>query len=546
MSTVEETRRLYDSTVLTRLAAVETLRLKARRALRQVFAAIVAAVDPRARARREIFLSFNASWVCVALPFDRALFEPRLSSSVLDFSFAEPYLKDLDLALGIVGDLDLNRGTTGTAAPGAGESPGPARSEATVGAAAGTSGGSQPEAAAKPVPGWMPARLSPHGPAPETNRTVLRGRGCGCTFLLLPVGLQLLFSVPAYFANEMGAVQTYLDLRGAITVTISPDSIDNGREGQLVYTTGTAATTAILNDPLFDISAPGLWLRRKVEMYQWHEVRPSGSTSGMQEPAALVYNKIWSETPIPSSSFKEAVHENPTLKPLASEMQIADRVTLGAFVLSPALVEKIGVVHALQRPALPPRWRGAGNKEWFSSGGYLYTSESSSNPPVGTVRVSFEIAEPTVVSVVARQEGNTLDAYTLGSGGAKKAVAKAGIHTPESLLEVDKLRARIMIAWKSRAGLIVAMTAAFFLILRPFAFFSDHLGPIMRILVEERTFLAAVLLSSFVVSLAVGFAWLPVLPRLGIPALLMSGAMLVGAVRFVRKRRLFEGGSPSA
>jgi hypothetical protein len=65
-------------------------------------------VEFRKKANKEIFLSFIESKVYVAVPLDRDLFEPRLSTTLLDFGLVREYFEDLRLAIGIVDDLNLN------------------------------------------------------------------------------------------------------------------------------------------------------------------------------------------------------------------------------------------------------------------------------------------------------------------------------------------------------------------------------------------------------------------------------------------------------
>jgi len=62
----------------------------------------------RRRAGTRVYLSFVGSRVHVAIPSTRNMFEPRLLRSVLEFEPAAEYLRDLQFALGIVEDLDLN------------------------------------------------------------------------------------------------------------------------------------------------------------------------------------------------------------------------------------------------------------------------------------------------------------------------------------------------------------------------------------------------------------------------------------------------------
>jgi len=65
-------------------------------------------VDFADKTGRRIHLSFVRSNVHIAISFNRSLFEPRLFRSALDPSLVEEYFDDLELAVGIVDDLNLN------------------------------------------------------------------------------------------------------------------------------------------------------------------------------------------------------------------------------------------------------------------------------------------------------------------------------------------------------------------------------------------------------------------------------------------------------
>ena len=53
-------------------------------------------------------MSFVGSKVFVAVSFTRNLFEPKLFRTLLDFGLIQEYFEDLQLAIGIVEDLNLN------------------------------------------------------------------------------------------------------------------------------------------------------------------------------------------------------------------------------------------------------------------------------------------------------------------------------------------------------------------------------------------------------------------------------------------------------
>ncbi len=65
-------------------------------------------LDFRKKTSRQVHLSFVGSEVFVAVPYRRSLFEPRVFGKITGFKGIREYFADLQLALGIVEDLDLN------------------------------------------------------------------------------------------------------------------------------------------------------------------------------------------------------------------------------------------------------------------------------------------------------------------------------------------------------------------------------------------------------------------------------------------------------
>ena len=65
-------------------------------------------VQFKRKTAKRICLSFVGSRVFVAIPYNKNLFEPRLFSTLLDFGPIARYFEDLELAVGIVEDLNLN------------------------------------------------------------------------------------------------------------------------------------------------------------------------------------------------------------------------------------------------------------------------------------------------------------------------------------------------------------------------------------------------------------------------------------------------------
>jgi len=65
-------------------------------------------VEFKKKTGRVIYLSFVGSKVFVAVSYTKSLFEPRLFRTLLDFEPVREYFEDLQLAIGIVDDLNLN------------------------------------------------------------------------------------------------------------------------------------------------------------------------------------------------------------------------------------------------------------------------------------------------------------------------------------------------------------------------------------------------------------------------------------------------------
>ncbi|MBP7653665.1 DUF3137 domain-containing protein [Candidatus Dependentiae bacterium] len=64
--------------------------------------------DFKKKSKKEIYLSFVSSKIYIAVSYSKNLFEPKVFKSLLDFSQIQEYYDDLQLAIGIVEDLNLN------------------------------------------------------------------------------------------------------------------------------------------------------------------------------------------------------------------------------------------------------------------------------------------------------------------------------------------------------------------------------------------------------------------------------------------------------
>ncbi|MCF0234829.1 MAG: hypothetical protein HUK22_07625, partial [Thermoguttaceae bacterium] len=171
--------------------------------------------------------------------------------------------------------------------------------------------------------------------------------------------LLLVCAVVLLFWNEGRSIKRAKALNEGAKAVVSVDSaaIDSANEGKLVHVSGDVATDEILTDPDFDVAVNAVALSRKVEMYQWQEnvKEETRKLAGGKEEKTrtYTYEKVWSDSLIDSSSFKEAGHDNPTQTPYDSMTVRAKNVKLGAFQLSEALISQLGPDEAYD-PNLTP------------------------------------------------------------------------------------------------------------------------------------------------------------------------------------------------
>src|SRR5208282_475842 len=153
------------------------------------------------------------------------------------------------------------------------------------------------------------------------------------------------------------------------------------------------------------------------------------------------YNTTWSYNPIDSDQFR--THTDPdTGRPLRNpsswlytqKKQTADKVSVGAFNLSAELIAKVPaneVLVAHESPATGPSDAAAQPIKVFDSA--YYVGADPNNPAVGDMKITFKVARPQVVSVIAQQAGSSFVPY----------LTKTGTHI--NLLEAGERSAPAMI-----------------------------------------------------------------------------------------------------
>jgi len=240
---------------------------------------------------------------------------------------------------------------------------------------------------------------------------------------------------------------------GADVAIISPASVSPQNDKNLVYVSGPL-NSIDFSDPLFNVSFKGLGLDRVVEMYQW-------SFENGQ------YVKKWSDEliKIADESAKDKGFVNPADLPLHSEKWPADKLTIGAFTLSPGLFAKLTpsplsiTLGDAEFKKLPPEGQMAFK---LIKGSYFFGLDPDA-PNIGDLRVSFNSYPTLNVSIVAQQSGNTLTPYA-GSNGTIAILRQGNIALKELLKDLDLGKSTIKLLISAIVGLAFGVIGLFIIL----------------------------------------------------------------------------------
>ena len=335
--------------------------------------------------------------------------------------------------------------------------------------------------------------------------------------------------------NEGRAVDaaTALQEGAGAVISVAADQVDPGREGKLVHVIGDAAATGPARDQALGVSAPDvLRLRRVVEMYQWKESQQSQTSNdlggGQTTRTVYNYNKTWSDTPIASDQFRiPGGHSNPSMA-LRGATFDAPGIRLGAFRLSPALVDELGTFQSFIPDAAGPGQRGFRPvDEGF------YRGADPTNPQVGDVRLRFEAVNAQQVSVVAGQVGGMLTPFAASNGYEISLIAPGA--RPAAALFKEAREGEALLTWVLRAAGFVVMVISLSLLFQPLAVLVSVL-PFLGSLVEGGAFLVSVALSIPLTLITIAIAWFAHRPLLA-GALIISGLVVTLLMAWSKRRK---------
>lgn len=369
-----------------------------------------------------------------------------------------------------------------------------------------------------------------------TSSTSWFGR-IGSSIKGVVIGLILLvISFPVLFFNEGRAVSTRKSLEQGekSLVNTTADAPDPKNDGKLVYFTGEAKAQGELTDPDFQVSAEALRLERVTEYYLWQEQKKTETKKklggGEETVETYSYKKAWVNNPIDSSSFhRSADYSNPQ-PAIRGASWSASPVTVGEYTLSAGLVSQIdnftnlGVADEGQRPETL-----GGKKVQLVDGGF-YLGANPSSPEVGDVRVSYQVALPGTVSVIAQQHsGNQLEAFKADAGDTIQML-ETGSKSSQAMFQTAHDNNKIM-TWVLRLVGFALMFIGFCLLMKPLSVLADVV-PLFGNIVEAGTGIIALLLSGTISFTVIAVAWIFYRPLIGIPLIVLAG---VAAFLLIKK-----------
>jgi hypothetical protein len=252
---------------------------------------------------------------------------------------------------------------------------------------------------------------------------------------------------------------------------ISAASWNKNNNGHLVYLTGNLRVPNELEDPVFNVKAEAVRMRRVVEMYQWIEMSEDGPR----------YEKEWSSTHHSHHNFQNPDgHENPGQSiPHGPWSGVAHKVIIGSFVIQPEIIRELEPF----QPWVPDHRLPPEGWEWQE--GYLTNTADADNPQVGDLRIAFETVDAGPVTLLAGQEESELIPWSHPSVASFYKISAGTIPLEEFLPAKEPLPLILptLIRLAVWGGLVQATILVFssLLALRVNAY-SPSLTPIVRVL----------------------------------------------------------------
>lgn len=324
--------------------------------------------------------------------------------------------------------------------------------------------------------------------------------------LLLVVGIGLLWW------NEGRTVKTQSGINEASKnyTQIKSNKIDSKYDNKLIATNGNIDLSEVedLKDEKFGISIKALKLERHVEMYQWEEKCETDDN----DKKKCTYEKVWNDTIIDSSEFKDSNHSNPGSMPYENELHVTDKAKLDKFVLPTELVEKLSTNKTKTEDELNAEYNNS-SESIKISGKYLTNAENINEAKIGDVRISFKYTDIKKASVLAVQTDNTFKQYTAKKGKVIYKI-KEGIYTGEEMLQ-EMTKQNKFFKWLLRIIGTLLIIGAIGSLFDPIQKLANYI-PIVRNIVSIGVSIVSFVVGLSISLLIIAIAWFRYRPILSI------------------------------
>jgi hypothetical protein len=339
--------------------------------------------------------------------------------------------------------------------------------------------------------------------------------------------------------NEGNAVAEHRALDEGNDVVVSLPTIstvDPSYQGKLVHLVGSVETQDKLQDDLFGVTPSNyvLKMQRSVEMYQWVEhsqTQTKKNTGGSTTTTTTyTYNLEWKSDLINSNSFmeKSSNRQNPTSFRYQRASFTADPITLGAFTLSDAAINRMNWFTKYTEPLSVKNITDGGlrNATKVTSDNGFYIGKNALAPAVGDMRVSYQVVNSVTVSVVAQQVGDGfLSAYPTNAGRSILLLER-GAFSSDAMFE-EAHDDTTTLAWVLRFVGFLMMYIGFLMIVQPLSTLADvlpFLGNLVGGTLACMLFPVALSFSLIIIALA----WIAYRPVVAICILLGVGGVSFG------------------
>lgn len=337
----------------------------------------------------------------------------------------------------------------------------------------------------------------------------------GCSFLEVLIGLLFVpLSIILLYWNEGRAVNTTRSLAEGVASVISIDAmnVSQANNNKLVHLSGNVTTPDTLTDPVFGVSANGIRLTRRVEIYQWEENKYTEKTKNLGGETVTVtrysYERRWSTRRVNSSNFQHPEgHINPGSQTSETALEytaMASHVAIGTFEVAPELFTKMRGDEPLT-PRMSRIFTSNTGVKGIVIGDEVYFGADPAIPAIGDEKVTFRILRPGPCSVLAQQQGYRLAPYPTHAGKTIERIEPGTLSAEQMFHDAEAENKQL--TWLLRVVGCVAMCLGFGFMAAPLGALAD-LIPFFGSIVELGTTLAAIVLGLIGSAVTIAIAWI--------------------------------------